>query len=56
MKLTKEQLIKIQGGGWLTGTILNAVIKGVGTIFELGKSLGSAIRRISAGSVCTVSR
>lgn len=55
MELTKEQLIQVQGGGWLTGTVLSALIKGVGTIFDLGKSLGSAIRRISAKSVCSIS-
>ena len=54
MELTKEQLIQINGGGWLTGTVLNAIIKGIGTIVDLGRNLGSAIRRISAKNVCSI--
>ena len=54
MKLNDKQLMKVNGGGWLTGTVINALIKGVGTIFDLGKTLGSAIRRISAKNVCSL--
>ncbi len=55
MKLEKEYLIKIQGGGILSGAVISALLKSVGTILDLGRSLGSAIRRISAKNVCSIS-
>ena len=54
MILEKESLIKIEGGGLLSGTVLNALIKGVGTILDLGRSLGTALRRLKTGNVCPV--
>ena len=54
MRLERETLIKIEGGGLLSGTVLNAIIKGVNTILDLGRSLGTALRRINTGNVCPV--
>ena len=54
MVLEKETLIKIEGGGLLSGTVLNALLKGVNIILDLGRSLGTAIRRIKTGNVCPV--
>ena len=53
MKLGKEELLNIQGGG-LTGTLITALLKGVGTVFDLGRSLGSAFRRIIGKNVCPI--
>ena len=54
MILKKEELLDIQGGA-ITGTIITALLKGVGVVFDLGKNLGSAIRRIKAKNVCPIS-
>ena len=54
MKLQKEELLNIQGGS-LTGTLITALLKGVSSIFDLGRSLGSAIRRIKYNNVCSIS-
>ncbi len=53
MELTKKELLNIVGGG-LTASMLNAFIRGVNTILDLGRSVGSGIRRISNGSLCSV--
>lgn len=54
MKLEKEELLQVQGGG-ITGTVITALLKGVGTILDLGRSLGSAIRRLTTKNVCPIS-
>ena len=52
MILEKETLIKIEGGGLLSATLLNTIFRGVGVIVDLGRSLGSALRRINSGTYC----
>ena len=49
--LTKEELQKIYGGA-ISATLLNAFIN---TILEVGRSFGSAIRRIIAKDACPIS-
>ena len=51
-ELTKEEAVRIYGGVNLSGTIVNAFLKGADIILELGRSLGSAIRRIQDHNVC----
>lgn len=51
-ELKKEILINIEGGINITGTILNAFEKLLGTILDAGRSLGSSIRRISDNKIC----
>jgi len=53
MKLTKNQLIKIEGGG-ITGTLINSLVKGINSILDLGRSLGTAIRRIGRNKICKI--
>ena len=47
-----EELMDIQGGISLTSGILNALGNGAKIILEIGRSLGSAIRRSFSGNVC----
>lgn len=51
MILKNEELKEISGGA-ITGTFINAIIKGVNSFLDLGRSIGTAIRRIGAGSIC----
>lgn len=48
-----SELQKIYGGS-ITATFINAIVKGLSLLIELGKSLGSSIRRITSGSTCSV--
>ncbi len=50
-ELNKEELLEISGGA-ISGAIITALIKGINTILELGRSLGTAIRRIHTGNFC----
>jgi hypothetical protein len=50
MKLKNEELYKIQGGA--SATLLNAFSRAVSTILELGRTVGSAIRRAYSKNYC----
>ncbi len=51
MKLKKEEMLEINGGG-ISGTLINSIIRGINSILELGRSLGTAIRRLTANNLC----
>lgn len=50
-ELNKKELLNIEGGS-ISGTMINSITKGINTILDLGRSLGTAIRRIGSGNVC----
>lgn len=54
--LEKEELLQIVGGINITGTLINALYKGINTIMDIGRSLGSAIRRYWRNDVSTLIR
>lgn len=47
-----ENLKKIEGGFNLNGTVINYAVKGVQIIFEIGRSIGTTIRRTISGNIC----
>ena len=53
-ELDNKELLYIEGGAlnWLSASFLNAASRALSTIMELGRSLGTAIRRTINGSVC----
>jgi len=53
-KLTNKEMTELYGGA-ITGAFLSSIIKGINIILELGRSLGSAIRRGSGGKLCSIS-
>ena len=53
MILNDNELKSINGGS-ITATFLNAIVKGLSLLIELGKSLGSSIRRITSGTTCKI--
>lgn len=52
MKLSSLELLNISGGA--TPSIINAFVKGISILIDLGKSLGSAIRRITDNKSCEI--
>ncbi len=50
MKLDKKELQEIVGGA--SATYINAIVRGVNAILDIGRSLGSVIRRITSGNLC----
>lgn len=53
-ELNKELLIKVEGGLNITGSLIGSFTKGINAILEVGRSLGSAIRRINSGKLCSL--
>lgn len=51
MVLTKEELYNLVGGA-VNASFLNAIARGLSIIIDLGRSVGTAIRRIGNGSIC----
>lgn len=53
-ELNKNELVCIDGGATISGTLISALSKGVNTILDMGRSLGTAIRRIGSNNICPV--
>jgi bacteriocin-like protein len=51
--LNNNELKKINGGS-LSGTLINAIVRGVSFIFDLGRALGSAILRLNRKKICNI--
>lgn len=49
-----EKLYEIDGGADISGSLINAFSTGIKTVMNVGRSLGTAIRRIISGSLCEV--
>lgn len=52
MQLSEKELLSVVGGISITGTFINAIAKGINAIIDLGRSFGTAIRRVSANNLC----
>lgn len=48
------ELMKIVGGISITGTLINAIYKAANTIMDIGRALGTAIRRAISGNICLI--
>lgn len=54
-ELNNKEMMEIVGGAnWLTAAFVNAAARTIETVLDVGRSLGSAIRRIVNGKVCPV--
>jgi len=54
-RIEKEKdLLEISGGVNVSGSIINAFAKGINSILDLGRSLGTAIRRLYNGNLCKI--
>lgn len=53
--MAKEELLQIKGGTTsITSTALNALARVGDLIVEIGKMIGSSIRRVAEGKQCSV--
>ena len=52
MELNKNQLLSVVGGVSISGTLINSFVRGITAIFDIGRSIGTAIRRIRSGNIC----
>lgn len=56
IELNNKELMNIEGGAvnWLTAAFFNAAARAMDTVMNVGRSLGSAIRRAFSGKVCSI--
>ena len=52
--MKKQELLQIIGGINITGAFLNYLVKGINAFMDLGRSLGTSIRRAIGGNLCPV--
>ena len=54
-ELKDIELMDIMGGAnWISASFINAAARAIDTLMNVGRSLGSAIRRAFSGKVCSV--
>ena len=53
-EIKKSELILIEGGLNVTAALINSLTAGVRIILEVGRSLGSVLRRGTTGDVCKI--
>ncbi len=53
--ILKEELKMISGGLDITGTLINSFVRGIEALMDVGRSLGTAIRRAFFGGICPTS-
>lgn len=54
-KLEEKELYYIVGGLDISGAVINSFARGIKVLFDLGRSFGTAIRRLAANSLCPIS-
>ena len=54
MKEIEDNKLDVTGGGVISGTLINAFTSGIKVILEVGRSLGTAIRRINSHNMCSL--
>jgi hypothetical protein len=50
--MTKEELIKVKGGA-ISAQVLNAIARGINTLYNLGQAVGSVLRRALRKKICS---
>lgn len=53
-KIKKDELKQIDGGTSITGTIISAFVDAAKAVYDFGRSLGNAFRRIKEDKLCEV--
>jgi len=53
-ELSNKEMLNIEGGGSITGSMLTAVYKIIDTIYSIGESFGSYIRRVVEKKMCNI--
>lgn len=52
-KMSKQEMKQVNGGFNWTAAMFQSVLKFANVFFEIGKALGSALRRSQTGSYCS---
>ena len=50
--MRKEELVNVVGGATINASWINALARGIDTLYNLGRSLGTALRMLTKGITC----
>lgn len=53
--MTTKELKQTEGGVNITGSLMNSATSLIRLLFDVGRSLGSAIRRMQSDALCPIS-
>lgn len=54
-EIEKKEMLNIEGGeSGISGSVLSAIYKIIDTIYSIGESLGSYIRRVTEDKMCDI--
>lgn len=51
LRMTNQELVAVEGGA-ITASFLNALSRAANTIMDIGRAIGSSIRRVFSGNYC----
>lgn len=51
-ELSKKEELSLYAGGGITASFINAIAKGVSLVVDLGRYLGSSLRRLFSNNIC----
>ncbi len=54
MKLSKNEAKSIKAGASLSASLINSLIKGFNSFLDIGRYLGSGLRRLISGRSCPI--
>lgn len=54
MKLTNTELKQIKGGAGISAALLNALSRCINSFMDIGRYLGSSVRRMFGNSYCNM--
>ena len=53
-RLSKKELLQIEGGRSISGTVINAFNSAFKTVYGFGQDFGGAIRRFVSRRLCSI--
>jgi len=54
IELKDNELLSINGGINWSAALFNSAARAIDTVMDVGRSLGSAIRRLASGTMCSL--
>lgn len=53
--MDRNELLEIYGGFNISGSFINSLVRGINALLDLGRSLGTIIRRAGTKNICPIS-
>lgn len=54
LKINDNEMLNIIGGASIGYSLINAITKAVNTVYSIGQSIGSSLRRVMSGKYCSL--